>query len=199
METALLCRPDCLRAVLGIRNAETRAVVAEDAFGWDLSATLSTRHARSGGTIGFGGHGEPDYGIRLDLAIPPGLAAVDPDRHKHVAASVVLRKERIELADLRQRSDICNAVRGSRTVQLVRTARELVEEKVEIEKQKLRLGLSPSFRVLAFEDDLVLAENSEFDERLAYPNALTSLDRTLGATLERRSFQPEELDRDTTR
>ena len=202
VETALLRRPDYLRAVLGMRNAETRVAVAQDALRWDLSATLSTRFARSGEDIGFGGSGEPDYGVRLDLAIPLGPAAVDPDRREHVAASVALRKARNDLADLRQRIDIevRNALRevelSRRQVALARTARELVDEKTEIEKEKLRLGLSSNFQLVAFEDDLVAAENSELDARIAYLNSLTSLDRTLGVTLERWNI---ELDRNPPR
>ena len=205
VETALVHRPDYLRAVLGIRNAETRVAVAEDALRWDLSATLSTRFARSGEAIGSGGPGEPDYGIRMDLAIPLGDTAVDPERHEHVAAAVALRKARNDLADLRQRIDIevRNAVREvellHRQVALARTARDLVDEKTEIEKEKLRLGLSSNFHLVAFEDDLVAAENSELDARIAYLNSLTSLDRTLGVTLERWNIELEVLDRDPVR
>ena len=205
VETALLRRPDYLRAVLGIRNAEARAAVAEDALRWDLSATLSTRFAQSGEAFGDGGFGDPDYGIRLDLAIPLGPAAVDPAKREHVAASVALRKARNDLAELRQRIDIevRNAVRevelSRRQAALARTARELVDEKTEIEKEKLRLGLSSNFQLVAFEDDLVAAENSELDARIAYLNALTSLDRTLGVTLERWNIGLEELDRDPAR
>ena len=201
LETALLYRPDYQRAVLGVRNAETRVAVAQDALRWDLSAILSSRFARSGEDIGFDGVGEPDYGIRLDLAIPLGPAAVDPARREHVAASVALRNVRNDLAELRQRIDIevRNAVRevelSRRQVALARTARELVGEKTEIEKEKLRLGLSSNFQLVAFEDDLVAAENSELDARIAYLNSLTSLDRTLGVTLERWNIVVEELDR----
>ena len=201
VETALLHRPDYLQAVLGIRNAQTRVAVAEDALRWDLSVTLSARFARSGETFGGGGFGKPDYGIRLDLAIPLGPAAVDPSKRAHVAAAIALRQARNDLADLRQRIDIevRNAVRevdlAHRQVALARTARELVGEKTEIEKEKLRLGLSSNFRLVAFEDDLVAAENSELDARVAYLNALTSLNRTLGVTLERWNIGLEALDR----
>ena len=205
VETALLHRPDYLRAVLGIRNAETRVTVAEDALKWDLSATLSTRFAQSGETFGGGGFGEPDYGIRLDLAIPLGRAEVDPDRRELVAAAIALRRARNDLADQRQRIDIevSNAVRevelSRRQAALARTARELVDEKTEIEKEKLRLGLSSNFRLVVFEDDLVAAENSELNAHIAYLNALTSLDETLGVTLERWNIELEELDRDPVR
>ncbi len=205
VETALLRRPDYLRAVLGVRNAETRAAVTEDALRWDLSATLSTRFARTGETFGGSGFGDPDYGVRLDLAVPLGPAAADPDRRAHVAAAVALRRARNDLADLRQRIDIevRNAVRevalARRQVALARTARELAGEKTEIEKEKLRLGLSSNFRLVAFEDDLVTAENGELDARIAYLNALTALDRTLGVTLERWDIELDVLDRDPAR
>ena len=52
-----------------------------------------------------------------------------------------------------------------------------------LEKEKLRLGLSSNFRLVAFEEDLVSAQNSELDALIAYRAAIAALDRTLGMTL----------------
>ena len=191
--TAHRNRPDHRLALLRIENALTRVAVAEDATRWDLSATLSMSFARADNSFegAAGGLEKRDYGARLDLLVPLGAASTDLREQDRVAATIGLRKARNDLADLRQRIDIevGNAVRemelARRQVGLARTARELVEEKTGIEKEKLRLGLSSNFRLVAFEDDLVAAENRELDSLIAWLDALTALDRTLGTTLER--------------
>lgn len=207
VETALRNRPDYRRALLGIENARTRVAVAEDAVRWDLSATLSMSFAGADGSFGraAGDLGRRNYGARLELLVPLGAASTDPRERDRVAAAIGLRRARNDLADLRQRIDIevGGAVRETelarRQVELARTARELVEEKTRIEKEKLRLGLSSNFRLVAFEDDLVAAENRELDALVGWLDALTGLDRTLGTTLERWSIAIGQIDREPPR
>ena len=88
---------------------------------------------------------------------------------------------------------------SGRQVELARSARKLVEQKTEIEKEKLRLGLSSNFRLVAFEDDLVSAQNSELDSIIAHRAALTALDRTLGTTLKRWNIEVGKVDREGAR
>ncbi len=206
-ETALRHRPDYRRAVLGIENAKTRLAVATNALEWDLSLSLSTIYSETADTLGraIGTLRNPDLGARLDLAIPLGPAAVDPRERERIAATIGLRQAHNNLAELRQRIDIevANAIRNAeisrRQVGLARTARELVEQKTDIEREKLRLGLSSNFRLVAFEDDLVAAETRELEAVIAHLNALTALDRTLGTTLDRWNIEIDALDREPAR
>ena len=206
-ETAFRNRPDYLRAELGVRNARTRLALAEDALKWDLSVSLSMSfaHADDSFASAAGGFDKRDYGARLDLLVPLGQAATDPRERDRVAAVISLRKARNNLSELRQRIgiEVSNAIREAelsrRQVDLARTARELVNEKTDIEKEKLRLGLSSNFRLVAFEDDLVAAENRELDSIIAWLDALTSLDRTLGTTLDRWNIEIGEVDREPGR
>ena len=192
VEAALRHRPDYQAALLGIRNAETRVTEAGNGQLWDLSVTLSAGFAHADGTLGgtVSRLDDADYGIRLDLGILMGPGATGPEKLAYVQAVTDLKIARNNLADLRQRIDIevSNAVRevelSARQVALARTARQLFEEKMEIEREKLRLGLSSNFQLVAFEDDLVAAQNRELDSIIAYLDALTSLDRTLGTTLD---------------
>lgn len=69
-------------------------------------------------------------------------------------------------------------------VKLAQQARELAEKKLNIEKEKLRLGRAQIFQVLSFQDDLVAAKNTELNAIIDYLNALTRLDKTVGTTLE---------------
>ena len=192
IEAALRNRPDHRRALLAVRNAETRVRVAANARLWDLSASVSANlvHADEDVFSAVRRSRNTDYSGRLDLTIPVGPTAVDRREQGYVEAAVALRKAQNDLADLRQRIDIevSNAVRevelSGRQVELARTVRELARQKTEIEREKLRLGLSSNFRLVEFEEDLVAAENAELDAAILHLGALASRDRVLGTTLE---------------
>ena len=194
---ALRNRPDYLRALLGVRNAESRVMVAGNERLWDLSASVTASFGHAGDDVfaAAGRFRNTDYGVRLELKVPLGPAAVDPGEKKHLEAAIGLRKAHNDLMDLRQRVDIevSGAVReverSERQIELARSVRELAEEKTEIEREKLRVGLSSNFRLAEFEDDLVAAENGELDAAISHLGALASLDRVLGTTLESRGIR----------
>ncbi len=58
------------------------------------------------------------------------------------------------------------------------------EVRARIERDKLSTGRSTNFQVLSFEADLRNAENSRLNALIAYLNAQTQLELTLGMTLE---------------
>ena len=177
VESAFRHRRDYRQTLLGIEDAETNLMLARNNRLWDLSASFS---------VNFDDQGDSRTG-RLNLTIPFG----DPGRQaQYVNADIALKEARNGLAELRQTIDIAvrNAVRNVgvqfRQVELARRARELSEQKLEVEKEKLARGLTTNFRVVTFEDNLVQAQNSEVDTIIAYLDALTALDQTLGTTLE---------------
>ena len=128
------------------------------------------------------------YGIGLGLSIP--FYGDLTRQQRYVRASTALQQAEHSLTELRQNIDIevRNAVRDVavrlRQVDLARRSRELAEQKVAIEQEKLKLGLSTNFQLVVFEDDLVNAYNNEANTTTAYLNVLTAFDRTLGTTLE---------------
>ena len=177
VEAALRHRTDYRQALLGIEDAETNLMLARNNRLWDLSAAFS---------VDFDDRGDSRTG-RLALTIPFG----DPGgQAQYVNADIALKEARNDLAELRQTIDIAvrNAVRNAgvqfRQVELARRARELSEQKLAVEREKLARGLTTNFRVVTFEDNLVQAQNSEVDTIIAYLDALTALDQTLGTTLE---------------
>ena len=189
--TALRNRPGYRRALLDAQSAKIDLEVAENERLWDLSLDVDATRREDGA--------EPtDYGARLRLAIP--LFDDGPRVSALRARGDVLRSER---ALEEQRQQIGIAVRqavhdvevGRRRRELAVRARELAEQKLEIERLKLREGLSSSFRLTRFEEDLVRAQNAEVDAQVGYENALTSLDRTLGTTLERWDIRVEQVGR----
>jgi len=199
VETALANRPDYRTALLNLRAAEIAALVAEDGRQWDLSLNLGAETIGGDNFLGRAGRGlgKVDYNVALRLEIPVGPAAVDPAEREHLRARTALTKARNALTDNRQRIDIevSGALRevalAVRQIDLARTARMLAEQQIDVEREKLRLGLSSSFRLVAAEADLVAAENRELDAVIAHLNALTALDLTLGVTLERWDIEVE--------
>jgi outer membrane protein TolC len=107
-----------------------------------------------------------------------------------VNAKIALRKAQLSLDDLRDALEVqvLENVRdvdvNFRQVRLARTARQLTEEKLLFERDKLKSGLSSTFEVVQFEDDLINAQNSELSAIISYQNALTVLDQTVGSTLD---------------
>ena len=187
---ALRNRPDHQQALLGIANARTALLVADNARQWELNLSAAATLGHRARTFGDAWRRfDEDDAVGLSLNVPLGVNRA-ADRRAHRRAMIALRQAEIRLAELRQAIDV--EVRGAvrdvevhlrRTV-LARQARELAERKLEIERLKLNAGLSSNFRLVRFEDDLVRSQSSEVSAVHAYLNALTALDRAQGTTLD---------------
>ena len=190
IETALRHSPRYARALLGQEIAAIGLEVAENDQLWDLSLAADV----SRGT-GEGGQ-ETDYSAGLRLTVP--LWDRRPELGLRSARAGVTQAER-SLEELRQATDIevRQAVHdvevGLRQIELARQALALAEEKIEIERSKLQQGLSSTYQLIQFEEDLVRAQNAEVDALVNYENALTALDRTLGTTLETWGITVEQI------
>ena len=189
LELALEHRPDYRQALLRLDNLRTNLLVAKDNRRWNLSLDATATFGEGGRSFSdsLGGIDDGDYRLGLTLAIPLGDRA--PER-AYLSARTGLTQARNNLDELRQTIDIGvrNSVRGVevafRQIELARRARELTRQQLDIEREKLNLGLSTNFQLVAFEDNLVNAQNLEVDASISYFNALTGLDQTLGTTLE---------------
>ena len=145
-----------------------------------------------------GSAGRTDRSVGVRLSIPLGDRSSDL---RLARARAAVRQAARSVAELRQSVDI--AVRqavhevevGLRRIELARNARALAQEKLAIEGSKLRQGLSSTFRLNRFEEDLVRAQNAEVDAVVDYENAVTALDRTLGTTLETWNIRVEDVGR----
>ena len=69
-------------------------------------------------------------------------------------------------------------------VEQAKRATQLSRQQLENEQEKLRLGRGSIIDVIRFEEDLVNAANRELNAVIAYLNALTRLEQTIGTTLE---------------
>lgn len=190
VELALQNRTDYRSALLAVEGAASAVALADNSRKWDLSLSASARVGNTGDTLSDAySRFDEDYRVGLNLNIPLG-EAVDAGRRHYQRAKIALKKARLRVSELRRSIDVevRAAVRDVRTrfrrVELARRAREFAQRKLEVERIKLNAGLTTNFRLVRLEDDLVRSQNTEVDATIAYLNALTGLDRTLGTTLD---------------
>ena len=201
---ALANRPEHLQALLRIENAEAELLLAKNNRLWDLSTTFAVDVDGNANSL-HAGLGEPyglipdnDLRVALELSVPIGDIA---SKQRYFRARSSLARAHIDLAELRQsidiavRNDVRNVDARLRQVGLASRASELATRKLDAERQKLKLGLTTNFRVIVFEDDLVRAQTNELSATITYLNALSSLDQTLGTTLQTRGLEVERVER----
>ena len=186
IQTALARRGDHLEARLNLEAARIDLRVAKNSQLWDLQLDA--------GVSGGGGDLETGYQVGLSLNIPLSDRAPTLEL---LRARNGLRRAEMALAESRQairievRRGLHDVQVGLRRIELARRSRELAEQKLDFEQKKLAQGLTSTYRLTQVEDDLVRAQSNELDATLAYLNARTALDRTLGATLERWGIEVE--------
>ena len=191
IETALLNRHDHLQTLYALETAKINLLVAEDGLLWDL--TLDANMIRDSSML----EGDTDYSLGLQLNIPLWR---QPLKFSVLKARNALRQAEMDLAESRQKVqiEVRQAVHdveiGFRQTELAKRARELAEQKLGIEKEKLAEGLSSTFRLTSIEDDLVRAQNAELNASLSYLRALTEFDRVLGTALDRWGIVVEPLE-----
>lgn len=181
-------RPDYRSALLKLEALKINAMAAKNGTLWDLSlnAAYGREYSRGGSWWTNGDRENWTAGMRLvipfwDLTVEQG----------YVNARVSLEKGKLDLDKLKLQIEIevRDAVRNAETrlrqVRLAGLSRELTRKKFEIETEKLKAGRSTNFQLVSFQNDLVTAENNELDSIISYLNALTSLERTLGITLDK--------------
>ena len=174
--TALANRRDYRRALMDREIAKINMRVAKDARRWDL--TLQ-------GTVSGSRGGEPGRTLGIGLAIPFGDRT---PKLRAMQARSTLRSAEIAIVELDQSIRIAvgqatQRVQGAfHRVALTRKSRELAQQNVNIEQQKLERGLTSTSQLSRIEGDLVRAQTDELDSVIAYLNAITALDQAMGMT-----------------
>ncbi|MEA5115267.1 MAG: TolC family protein [Geobacteraceae bacterium] len=181
-------RPDYLTALLSYESQKIQLVVAKNSTFWDLSLTGGYAENYTRGGASGGDASGNNWTTGLKLVIPIGDLTI---RQAYIAADIALKKQENSLAILRESIEIevqdalRNAEMNLRQIRLATLSRQLSEKKVEIETEKLKAGRSTNFQLVSYQNDLVSAQNNELGAVISYLNALTSLEQTLGVTLDR--------------
>ncbi|MBJ2216705.1 TolC family protein [Pseudomonas sp. MF7453] len=182
-------QPEYLAALLGSQQADLNLVIAKDSGRWQVDLVAGANQVRAA-TDTDNGHDNNrtwDSYAGVQVQIPIGDIST---RQAEVRARVNVEDQEIRITDARQELErnVNNVVRDLgtrwRQYEISRRAVELSRRKIEIEREKLSAGRSTNFQVLSFETDLRNAENAQLNALIAYLNAQTQLDLTLGMTLE---------------
>lgn len=195
-------RPDYIQSEASLAIAKYELDVAENNRRWDLD--FQSRYRLTGNNTRLGSsvddvfsRDNEDWSVGLVLDIPIG--DLTPRQEALRARSRALKAE-LDLVEVRENAEI-EIREGFRAIEISRervrvagVARELAERKLEIEKGKLQTGRTTNFAVVTFQNDLIRARLNEIAAQITYLNAITSLDETLGTTLDSWNIRIEELD-----
>ena len=182
-------QPDYLRQLIQRQQADINLLLAKNQSQWDLSVELGANQARDryGSSNDSGGERRWDSYAGLRLNIPIGDLS---RRQGEVHARINVEDQQLQLEESRQAliRNVKDVVRDLgtrwRQYEIAQRGVELSQRKLSIERDKLAAGRSSNFQVLSFESDLQNAENARLNALIAYLNAQTQLDLTLGMTLE---------------
>jgi outer membrane protein TolC len=127
-----------------------------------------------------------NWSIGLTLNIPINTIV---SRANYAQARLNLQQAVLTLQNQQQQIflEIKNAVRSVeanfKRITAYRVARELAEQKLAAELERLNVGQSTNFTVLSYQRDLANARISELNAIIAYNTSLAALDRSLGVSL----------------
>ena len=191
IELALQHRPEIQSGELEIANAEIdRKRAANDMLpDVQLTGTLyqgARDHYVSRAFTGLRERTDNAYTVGLQASVPIGNRAA---RGAFQRARLTQRQAEKKFEKTKQELMLKTrlAMRATRTSQILvesnRQARTLQEANVAAEEQRLRLGVSTSFRVLQVQEDLTLAQTQEVQTRIGYEKALVELRLAEGTLL----------------
>ena len=183
-------QPDYLASLLSIERVKIDHLVAKNQRLWDVSLIAGTAHGRgSTSAIGYLAPSSTRFNdsyAGFQVVIPIGDLS---SKQAEIKSAIGLQTEMLRFQDLKQtveqrvRSAVRDVYTRWRQLQIAQRARALSAQKLEHEREKLKLGRSSNFQVLSFEADLRNSESTHLNATIGYLNALTLLDRQQGTTL----------------
>ncbi|MDD8014138.1 MAG: TolC family protein [Acidobacteriota bacterium] len=212
LATALTNRPDLRASRIGLKNSQFSVSVAKNQLLPGLNLTASYWSPGLSGTRIIYAENNPLTGIILSR-IPGAASSALKDatnfrypnwslgltlsvplsnvfsRAAYTQAKLDFQRASLNLKNQEQQLflEIKNSVRAVETnykrVQAYRVARELAEQKLTAEEEKLRVGLSTNYMVLQYQRDLANARTSELNAIVTYNISLGSLDKAMGVSL----------------
>jgi outer membrane protein TolC len=154
---------------------------------------LPEENADLGESIARIGNGDVyNWSARVTYSVPIGNRAA---KAGYARARISREKSEADLDNAEQtvRVEVRRAARavesGIKRVEAALKNVELQQKKLDAEQKKFANGMSTSFEVLTFQNDLADAELSEIRARLDYIKALSALERSKGTLLEARGLE----------
>ncbi len=193
LEQAFANRPDYKQAVKQLENNKINLMVAGNALLPDV--TLDANYALSGAGAqsanSFNKLKSGDFGswdASLSVSYPWDNRA---DKATYESSVNALKQQELQLRDLRLTivKEVRSAVRLIQTaikrVEVADVAYSLQKKNLEAEEKKYSLGLSTSFEVLSFQEDLANSAVSRIGAVVDYHRSVVRLWSTIGITLQK--------------
>lgn len=184
-------RPDLRQANLLARKGELEIAQTRNGLLPKLDFFISLSGTAYAGSFVEAMGSESDYGIDagLNLSLPITNGA---QRQKYRRATLSRQKIDMSIANLNRliELDIRSAWEESRRalqqIEAAKVARELQDQRVSAEQEKLAVGKSTEYMVLQAQRDQIEAQLDEARSEVVYANAITDLYLKGGTLLERR-------------
>jgi len=132
-----------------------------------------------------------NWSVRLTLDLPLNTIV---SRASLAQARVDLQQATLQLKQQEQNIylEIKQAVRAVETnyrrVEAYKIARELRQQQLEAEEEKLKVGLTTPYFVLQYQRDLATAQTTELQAIIDYNLSLANLSRAMGISLEEKNI-----------
>ena len=191
LKLAFTKNPSYLSTSLDIKIAQLNLSLAEDNKRWDLSLNVSYDNNLNS--------------VREDVSEFIGSLNLSREffgnlqlERDLIRSQIILQQNQNNLEEARSTLtiQIRNSIREVNfrltEVEQAKRVTQLSQQQLENEREKLRLGRGSIIDSIRFEDDLVFAANRELNAIIAYFNALTRLEQTIGTTLETWNVRIEE-------
>jgi outer membrane protein TolC len=129
----------------------------------------------------------PDYGVGVQLSLPLRNRAAEAD---YARDNLALRQQELRLQQLHKQVhvEIENTLialeQARATLEAAERERELQEEALAAEEEKLTVGASTTFLVIQYQRDLAQARSAEVAAQAGCVKARAALDRAAGRLLE---------------
>jgi outer membrane protein len=206
IQTAYEHRPEIAAAKENIEIAKVNEAAAKNGVkhGLDLKADWNRNHAESSTTYNYSFPAQPpysvdtvqrrspDWAVSLTYSYPFGNRAANSS---YAVAKINTEKTQVGLESVLQdvRVDVRRSARavesGYERVVAGRKNVELQQKKLEAEQKKFENGMSTSFEVFTFQNDLTNAQLSLIQALLDYNKSLADLERAKGTLLEAKGLK----------
>ena len=210
LETAIAHRPDLEQARLNVKTADARMAFDRNQMRWDLNFRAQYSLGGLGGDVqqAYDPNGVPLFlpselqnqdffdplsSIRdqdfatwtgsLFLSVPIGNRAA---KASYAGSRLVKEQSEVQYDNTRLNAEVQvrNAARaivtGKKRIEAAEKNVELQKKKVEAEQKKFENGMSTSFQVLTFQNDLITALGTKNRALVDYRKALSALEQAKG-------------------
>lgn len=179
-------QPDFLMTKLNAQVAELGLITAKDQSRWSLDLSLGTRQIKEN-TVHTSSPTQWDNSIGVALEIPIGDRSLKQDVFRAQADIKIqnIAQKEAELNLAQQVRSVLNDLDTSwKEYEIATRTMELTRQTLKAEHKKLEYGRSSNFQIINFENQLREVESTQQSSLVAYQNALTRFELTLGMTLE---------------